>query len=317
MDNIEKGRVQLAAWQKSKQTNYLQQNWLLRHAIERYLPPTDRLSALARLDEFGAAMAGADDLAQRCDQPAHAPVLERFDAIGRRQERVRFDGAYHQIGEIIYGSGVMTITGQPERAIEQAALILLAAHNGEAGHVCPLACTAGLIKAIQRVGHPALQAALLPGLRDHRYQTRLHGSQFLTEVQGGSDVGANACEAVLHSAETAENPAVWQITGEKWFCSVVDAPLYLMTARPQGAPDGTRGLGLFVVPHDWNPVQPLGINALPSRPHSAGPGPVNAFSYPALEEQAGHAGDGVGRSRLGWRAGVATRIDRQRFRSSR
>ena len=287
MDNIEKGRAQLVAWQNAKQTNYLQQNLPLQHAIARYLPQAERAATLARLSEFGAAMAGADDLAHRCDQPAHGPVLARYDAIGRRQERVHFDGAYHQIGEMIYGSGVMTLTGQPQRAIEQAALILLAAHNGEAGHVCPLACTAGLIKAIQRVGHPALQAALLPGLLDQRYATRLHGSQFLTEVQGGSDVGANACQATAHTPETAESPAVWRISGEKWFCSVVDAPLYLMTARPQGAPEGTRGLGLFVVPHDWEEVRPLAVKPLPTRPSVSGPRPVNAFRIRRLKNKLG------------------------------
>ncbi len=40
---------------------------------------------------------------------------------------------------------------------------------------------------------------------------------------------------------------MWRLHGEKWFCSVADADLYLVTARPQGAPDGTRGIGCFLV----------------------------------------------------------------------
>src|SRR5690606_23007954 len=36
--------------------------------------------------------------------------------------------------------------------------------------------------------------------------------------------------------------------GEKWFCSNADADVALVTARPEGAPEGTRGLALFVIP---------------------------------------------------------------------
>ena len=67
------------------------------------------------------------------------------------------------------------------------------------------------------------------------------GAQFLTEVQGGSDVGANRVEAV-------PDGEIWRISGEKWFCSVADADQFLLTARPRGAPAGTRGIGRFLVP---------------------------------------------------------------------
>jgi len=36
------------------------------------------------------------------------------------------------------------------------------------------------------------------------------------------------------------------LTGEKWFTSNADADLALVTARPPGAPEGTRGLGLYL-----------------------------------------------------------------------
>jgi len=66
--------------------------------------------------------------------------------------------------------------------------------------------------------------------------------KFLTEVQGGSDVGAIAAEAV------AVGDGTFRITGEKWFCSVADAGAFLLLARPQGAGPGTAGLGCFLVP---------------------------------------------------------------------
>jgi alkylation response protein AidB-like acyl-CoA dehydrogenase len=42
----------------------------------------------------------------------------------------------------------------------------------------------------------------------------------------------------------------WRLFGEKWFCSNVDAEAILTLARPDGAPEGTRGLGLFLVLRD-------------------------------------------------------------------
>ncbi len=71
-----------------------------------------------------------------------------------------------------------------------------------------------------------------------------HAAQFLTEVQGGSDVGANAVQAI------EQDDGSWRITGEKWFCSNINAEQFLMTARPVGSQDGTRGLGLFLVPRN-------------------------------------------------------------------
>ena len=54
-----------------------------------------------------------------------------------------------------------------------------------------------------------------------------------TELQGGSDVGANLVEAT-------PDGELWRIGGEKWFCSVADAEQFLITARVQGGHGGGR-----------------------------------------------------------------------------
>jgi alkylation response protein AidB-like acyl-CoA dehydrogenase len=74
------------------------------------------------------------------------------------------------------------------------------------------------------------------------YSENYTGAQFLTEVQGGSDVGLNATEARL------DDDGKWRILGEKWFCSNADAELILLTARVDTSKPGTKGLGLFLVP---------------------------------------------------------------------
>jgi alkylation response protein AidB-like acyl-CoA dehydrogenase len=83
----------------------------------------------------------------------------------------------------------------------------------------------------------------------------LRGSQFLTEVQGGSDVGANVALAAPHPTI----PGAYELSGEKWFCSVADADLFAITARPVSAGPGTKGLGCFVVPRSLDGNQPNGF----------------------------------------------------------
>jgi len=67
------------------------------------------------------------------------------------------------------------------------------------------------------------------------------GGQFMTEKEGGSDVGTLTTTAVQEGDH-------WRLTGEKWFCSNADAEVVMLLARPEGAPGGTRGVGLFLMP---------------------------------------------------------------------
>jgi len=71
---------------------------------------------------------------------------------------------------------------------------------------------------------------------------------FLTEKQGGSDVGLTTTVAKLRSDSGDGLQPEWELWGDKWFCSNVSADIILTLARPEGAPAGTRGLGLFLVP---------------------------------------------------------------------
>jgi alkylation response protein AidB-like acyl-CoA dehydrogenase len=101
-------------------------------------------------------------------------------------------------------------------------------------------------KVLQGPASEALRARFLPGVLSDVWGQRLDGAQFLTELQGGSDVGANAVEAQPDGE--AFGTTRWRIWGEKWFCSNAAADLILMTARYAGGPVGTPGLGLFLVP---------------------------------------------------------------------
>lgn len=65
-------------------------------------------------------------------------------------------------------------------------------------------------------------------------------AQLLTERAGGSD---------LAQIETTATPAgdAWLLNGFKWFASNVDGQAWVVLAKPEGAPDGIRGVASFLV----------------------------------------------------------------------
>ena len=239
------GREDLVRWNESRPTNYYDASTNLRDVLDARAGPARRLEMERRLRDFGAVVAATIDPAveaqeQHREMPRHVP----YDAVGRRTERIEFHPAQARASAAVWDSGLLACGEGPGGAFEQAALFYLLSHVGEGGVGCPAVCTAGLGRAVASRGSPELARRYLGGLRSASFAGSLRGSQFLTEVQGGSDVGANVVVATSDSTE----PGAWRITGEKWFCSVADADLFAVTARPESAPDGTRGLGCFLVP---------------------------------------------------------------------
>ena len=68
----------------------------------------------------------------------------------------------------------------------------------------------------------------------------LKGTQFMTEKAGGSDVGATRTEARYEDGH-------WLLTGEKWFASNCNGEAFVVLAKPEGAPDSSRGVATFLV----------------------------------------------------------------------
>ncbi len=249
-------RATLASWIQSKRQNYYDTDTDLQAVLSYYLGADSLAKERPQLSAFGAESATIlDDLIRENNRDEHLPVLRRYDSIGRRMDEIIFHPSYVEIGRLAYRTGAMSRYAQPGQERIQLAYCYLLAHHGEGGHLCPFACTAGLIKIVQARGDEALKARLLPGLlhTDRTDPQHYHGAQFLTELQGGSDVGQNAVIA-------RRDGDAWRISGEKWFCSVIDADLYLMTARPEGAPSGTAGLGAFVVPRLLADGTPNGVH---------------------------------------------------------
>ena len=109
------------------------------------------------------------------------------------------------------------------------------------GIACILTVTNQTAYALFKYGS-AEQKKLVPGLIGEAEEVTF-GATWFTELQGGSDLGANTASAV-------EKDGAWLIEGDtKYFASDAGlADFALVTARPDGGPPGVKGLGLFLVP---------------------------------------------------------------------
>lgn len=236
------GRAAMKEWQAALRQNFYTVNPDFQHSIRYYFPEEwQRIDQ--ELERFGKRIATElEPLVAENDERLNLPRLEPFDGIGERQDEIVHHPSYLQAGAIIYGSSMMEKLSHPGKMLESLSHFYLSSHAGEAGHNCPVACTAGVIRILGKFPEIPNQAIYLKKLIDPNFQTNYIGAQFVTEVQGGSDVGMNDTVAVQDA------DGKWRITGEKWFCSSADADLILMTARFDESLPGTKGLGLFLVP---------------------------------------------------------------------
>ncbi len=179
-----------------------------------------------------------------------APLDRAGDTVGAQwsPEGVTMPEGYRAAYQAYVEGGWGTI-GSPEAfggqglpfALSTAVLETLGSANmGFA--LCPT-LTVGAIEALTHHGTPEQQAAYLPKLATGEWT----GTMNLTEPQAGSDVGA------LKTKAEPRADGKWSISGTKIYISFGDHDLadnivHLVLARTPGAPAGTKGISLFLVP---------------------------------------------------------------------
>ncbi len=193
-----------------------------------------------RLQNYGRFVASSGRAgADAADRPDQLPTLKPHDAYGNVDPMgVEVHPATRRVLAAALRAGAAF---EPDERTRYG-MAYLGAQVGEAGVLCPLACTDGMVRALDALdGGPAAQAAV-EHIRTQAPGGPVHGAQFVTEAQGGSDAGTNTTTA------SPQPDGSWRLSGHKWFCSNLWAQYWLVTARPEGARQGSRGLGLFLVP---------------------------------------------------------------------
>ncbi|MFY9957364.1 acyl-CoA dehydrogenase family protein [Bradyrhizobium sp.] len=200
------------------------------------------------LDRLGGLAGGhLDECARLADR--HTPVLHQRDRFGRDVQWIEYHPAYRELENAAFGEfGIHAMSirkgvlGWPDKypVVAKHAFTFLF-NQAEFGLGCPINVTDGCAKLLANFGSDALKAKYLDSLTETNMAKLTQGGQFMTEKEGGSDVGTLTTSAVQEGDH-------WRLSGEKWFCSNADAEVVMLLARPRGAEGGTRGVGLFLMP---------------------------------------------------------------------
>lgn len=229
------------------------QNWYdldpdLTKRVKRDCPPDDFAWADAKLRAFGELVGG--DIARNADIiDANPPELVRYDRWANETNEIVHHPATLDSKAKLWESGYVSgfAADEAERGRPTPAVVLGASSyllsQADTGMVCSLGMTSGVAGLVESYAPPDLRDDLLASLRASDLDGGTDGSMFLTERDGGSDLGRT-----VHCTARDIGDGRVLITGEKWFCSNIDGSAIVMLARPEGAVDGPQGLGLYLVP---------------------------------------------------------------------
>jgi acyl-CoA dehydrogenase len=223
---------------------------VLREHLERLLPAEVRAEVEPELDAMGAAAAG--ELLRLAEQAeASPPRLVQYDPWGRRVDRIELSAAWSRLHAVQARAGLSALPyedrhGPYDRVVQHALLHLYAPSS--ATYSCPVAMTDAAVRVLADHAPAELRERVVPRLTGRDPELAWTSGQWMTEREGGSDVGRTATVARRDVAGR------WRLHGAKWFTSATTADCALALARPEGAPAGSRGLGLFLVER----VDPVG-----------------------------------------------------------
>ena len=215
---------------------------VLRSYLARALP-AEMLKAIEReFIELGELTGGELyrlQIADRLNEPVHTP----WDAWGNRVDYIEVSPMWKRAEWLAAERGLIATAyerrhGRHSR-IHQFALVHLFTPATDV-YSCPLAMTDGAARALTASGNKQLIERALPHLTSRDRAQFWTSGQWMTESTGGSDVGRSETVARRDGER-------WRLHGRKWFTSAATSQMALTLARPEGNPDGGKGLALFYV----------------------------------------------------------------------
>ncbi len=215
----------------------------LQLTMSYYLQPDELAVAEPHLDRIGELMGGpVARWAEQTDR--NPPRLERYDRWGHDISRVVQPASFTESKRAVLDAH-KALKDDARRAGVNPALPLFAANyllsQADIGMGCALGTGGGMVKSLVAAYAPA-------DVREHVLAKFATGewegetAQLLTERTGGSDLGALETTATRHG-----DGYTWLLNGFKWFASNCDGQVFVVLAKPEGAPDSTRGVANFLV----------------------------------------------------------------------
>lgn len=223
-------------------TNPFTQDALLRAYLQRHLPEQQVQQDLLLFGE--RLVSEIEALGRQCE--LSPPVLQHYDAWGRRVDRILTCDAWTRLKHIsaqegLVAAGYERTYGEWSRVYQMSKIYLFAPSAGL--YTCPLAMTDGAAKVIESLGAPVREAFERLTTRDEkRFWT---SGQWMTERRGGSDVSSGT-----ETVARRQQDGGFKLYGFKWFTSATDADMTLTLARITDrlgrSTTGSRGLSLFL-----------------------------------------------------------------------
>ena len=236
--------------------NYYEDDEFLQVLVKKYAPideyvKIDRdLRALS--DYVSFRFRNLADKANELENRVKVTKVKHFDAHNHRIDRIERCLETEILEREVFSLGLFDSTRNT--AWSRFFKMFLLYENGEAGVMCPVACTHGAVELMQKYEDTLSSEAknILLSIRDGANGEYCLGSQFVSEIQGGSDVPANLVEAIYEEKEGPDGYSnVWRLYGQKFFCSATQADHQIVTAKPKGTQSSTR-VAAFAVPA-WLP----------------------------------------------------------------
>jgi acyl-CoA dehydrogenase len=225
--------------------NWYETDPSLQLTMAYYLQPDELAVAEPHLRRIGELMGGpVARWAEQTDR--NPPRLERYDRWGHDISQVVQPTSFTESKRAVLDAQ-KALKDDARRARVNPALPLYAANylldQADIGMGCALGTGGGMVKSLVAAYAPA-------DVRDHvlaKFETgewEGETAQLLTERTGGSDLGA--LETTARRA-SGEDDGAWLINGFKWFASNCDGQVFVVLAKPEGAPDSGRGVATFLV----------------------------------------------------------------------
>ena len=173
-------------------------------------------------------------MADEAATPEKQPYMKHYDGHNHRIDRIVRPQETLVMEREIFGEKLFSDATSPMEKLMKMYLIY---QNGEACICCPLTCTEGMVALLENYADTPELQKILTHCKEGIDGDIAIGAQYLSEIQGGSDVPANLVEAV-------EEDGVWRLYGDKFFCSATHADYAVVTAKPKGS----EKVALFIVP---------------------------------------------------------------------
>ena len=224
--------------------NWYRTDPTLQFTMAYYLRPDELAFAEPHLTRIGELMGGP--VARWADETdRNPPRLERYDRWGHDISRVVMPASFTESKRAVLDA--QTTLRTEARAANMSSSLAMFASNyllnqADIGMGCALGTGGGMVQS--------LVAAYAPADVKEHVQAKFDSgewagetAQLLTERTGGSDLGALETTA----RRSGPNGDAWLLNGFKWFASNCAGEAFVVLAKPEGAPDSTRGVATFLV----------------------------------------------------------------------